>query len=448
MGFFSEQSSLVKRFYQLTIVSMLSNMMVPLAGLFDSAFLGHLDVIDYLGGVVLGNILFDYLYRVLKFLRSGTTAITAQAVGEEDEEEILLAILRSSVIALGLGLIILLLQYPIEKIGFTILSGAPLIESSGIDYFRSRIWGAPAVLLNFVFIGWFLGREKKGYILGLSLVANLSNVLLDYLFIWRWGWGSTGAGLATAISQYLGLVVALFGLIPMLKPTLLSKVVNQVFEQQAFKSLLTLKGNLLIRFLVLISVYAIFTNLSAAQGRVTLAANGVLLQIALLSQFTIQGVGMTTQSLIGNLQGNRQQKLIMPVLKMAIATSLVISLGFALTTILFPTTILGIITNHREISLAMEADTWWLLPLLTVTAIVFMLEAYFIGLKQATILRNGVLGSFVIGFMPLAIYAGYIHSNSWLWAALTSYMTSLLVMLLINLNISIEPMFKKTENLQ
>ncbi len=187
-----EYRNFLHRLYRLATVSVLSNMMVPLAGLCDTAFLGHLEDIRYLAGVILGSILFDYIYRVLKFIRSGTNAITAQAVGRDDEEGILLAILRSALIALTIAFIILILQYPIEKLGFTLLSGSPDIEVSGIDYFRARIWGAPAVLLNFVFIGWFLGREMKAAIFLLSLVGNFSNVGLDYLMIYRWGWGSMG----------------------------------------------------------------------------------------------------------------------------------------------------------------------------------------------------------------------------------------------------------------
>ena len=69
--------SFLPRFYQLAIVSVLSNMMAPLAGLFDTAFLGHLAEIRYLAGVILGSLLFDYLYRILKFLRSSTNTLTA-----------------------------------------------------------------------------------------------------------------------------------------------------------------------------------------------------------------------------------------------------------------------------------------------------------------------------------------------------------------------------------
>ncbi|MDJ0597625.1 MAG: guanitoxin biosynthesis MATE family efflux transporter GntT [Crocosphaera sp.] len=421
------------RFYRLASVSVLSNMMVPLAGLCDTAFLGHLEDIRYLAGVILGSILFDYLYRVLKFIRSGTNAITAQAVGRDDEEGILLAILRSGLIALTIALILIILQYPIEKIGFTLLSGSPDIEVSGIDYFHARIWGAPAVLLNFVFIGWFLGREMKAAIFLLSFVGNFSNVGLDYLMIYRWGWGSMGAGLATAISQYLALFVAVIFMIISVKWHGISGIIKKVLDKQELKSIIALKGNILIRFFALISAYSIFTNLSALLGTEMLAANGLLLQIALLSQFTVQGIGMTTQTLTGNFKGKGTIEQIMPLLVVSIINSLLIASSFAIIPFLFPETIFNLLTDHQEISQTVIQYTLWLLPLLCLTATAFMLEGYFIGLKEGAILRNGVLIAFFVGFSPLASLSYYWQNNHLLWSALTAYMGTLMITLFLQL---------------
>lgn len=49
----------------------------------------------------------------------------------------------------------------------------------------------------------------------------------------------------------------------------------------------------------------------------------------------------------------------------------------------------------------MIPDTFWLLPLLSFTAIAFMLEAYFIGLKQGFVLRNASLIAFCLFFKLL-----------------------------------------------
>ena len=425
--------SFLPRFYRLSIVGMFSNMMVPLAGLCDTAFLGHLSDIHYLTGVILGSILFDYLYRILKFLRNSTNALTAQSVGEEDAVGVLVAVLRCGLVAGAISAVILLLQYPIHQLGFTILSGAPETEQAGLAYFNARIWGAPAVLLNFVLIGWFLGREKNGVVFFISLMANGSNVLMDYLMINRWGWESAGAGLATALSQYLGLGVGLVALALTIDWSQVGQALAQVLDRQALASTLILKGNILVRFLALISAYSIFTNLSATFGTASLAENGLLLQIALLSQFTVQGVGMTAQTLIGNFNGKGQINQCLPVLKTAIVTSLVISLGFALSVVVFPNTMFTLLTSHREVSQAMGSYAAWLVPLLSITSVAFMLEGYFIGLKQGAVLRNGALLGFGCGFTPLAILAVYLQNSYLLWTALTAYMAILMLFLLYKL---------------
>ncbi len=421
------QYNFLPRFYRLSSVSVLSNMMVPLAGLVDTAFLGHLADIRHLAGVILASILFDYMYRVLKFLRSSTNAITAQAAGLNDQKAVLLAGLRSGLIALIIGLIFLLLQYPLQKIGFVILSGSPNVEASGVDYFYGRIWGAPAVLLNFVLIGWFLGREKNIIVLLIAIMGNGSNVLLDYLMIFKWGWASAGAGLATAASQYLALLVGLIAVCFTIEWKELTTALKEVFEWAALKETIALKWNILIRFLVLITTYSIFTNLSSVMGTTTLAQNGLLLQIALLSQFTIQGVGMTTQTLTGNFKTSGSKENIVPLLIVSILTTLPIAFIFAAASIFFPDTIFGILTNHTEVNEQIVNYTLWLLPLLEITAIAFMLEGYFIGLKEGKTLRNTVLIAFVLGFIPLATSAWYFHNNHILWLALVGYVTTITI---------------------
>ncbi|HAN46967.1 MAG TPA: MATE family efflux transporter [Cyanobacteria bacterium UBA8156] len=414
---FGTQLSFLPRFYRLSLVSVLSNMMVPLAGLVDTAFLGHLADINQLAGVILGSILFDYLYRILKFLRSSTNALAAAA---PDEESALTVLLRSGVVALVVGLVLVLVQYPLRVVGFHLLTNVPELQATGADYFDGRIWGAPAVLANFVLIGWFLGREQTSVVLAMSLLGNGINVVLDYWWIPLWGSG--GAGLATAASQYgalgVGLVVALttIGWHP--------QSLKSVFGAEAFRQTLALKANLLIRFFLLISVYAVFTNLSARLGTAYLALNGILLQIALLSQFTIQGVGLTTQTLVGNFHKEGEKAQILPLMKVSILTSTAIALAIALTTVAFPRLVFSLLTNHGDIQTGVLAYDWWLIPVLLLTALAFMLEGYFIGIRAGEVLRNSCITSFLL-FLPIAVLGWLYQNNDLLWGALTVYMAGL-----------------------
>ncbi|MGB3671482.1 MAG: guanitoxin biosynthesis MATE family efflux transporter GntT [Phormidesmis sp.] len=425
----AQYRSFLPRFYRLATVAVLSNMMVPLAGLCDAAFLGHLADINYLAGVILGGLLFDYLYRILKFLRNSTNALTANAVGQGDETAVLVGLLRCGLIALAIATITLLFQYPIHKLGFWLLSGSSDIESAGLDYFNTRIWGAPAVLLNFVLIGWFLGREMNGIVFLISLVGNGTNVLFDYIMIVQWGWQSMGAGLATALSQYLALAVGLVAVALTTQWSLLKPALAKIANRQELASAVALNSNILVRFLALISAYTLFTNASAAFGTQTLAENGLLLQIALLSQFTVQGVGMTAQTLIGNFKGKGKVEQIMPVLRVALVTGVAIALTFALSTVLLPNTVFKLLTNHSEVSKAMQQYAIWLVPLLSLTAVAFMLESYFTGIKDGATLRQGALLGFGIGFLPLLLLGIYQQSETLLWGALSAYMGVLLVFL-------------------
>ena len=98
-----EKYNFLPRFYRLVIVNILSNLMVPLAGLTSMAFLGHLEKIDALVGIAIANVLFNLLYLMFEFLRMGTTGLTAQATGAEDRETALLVGLRNGLIALALA---------------------------------------------------------------------------------------------------------------------------------------------------------------------------------------------------------------------------------------------------------------------------------------------------------------------------------------------------------
>ena len=117
--------SLSRRFFRLAIPNILSNVTVPLVGLVDTALLGHLSNIDFLAGVALGAVIFDYSYWTFGFLRMGTTGTTAQAVGRDDQREIYHILYRGLAVALTLALGLLLARDLIREIGFAALSGSP-----------------------------------------------------------------------------------------------------------------------------------------------------------------------------------------------------------------------------------------------------------------------------------------------------------------------------------
>ena len=424
-----ERYDFLPRFFRLALVNILSNLMVPLSGLISVAFLGHLVEIRHLAGVTISTILFNYIYRTLGFLRMGTTGMTAQAVGREDEEAVLLTGLRNGILALGLGIAIVILQYPLQEIGFALLSAAPDVKASGQAYYDARIWGAPATLLNFVLIGWFLGREQSGKVLLLSAVGNGANILLDTLFIVRWGWESAGAGLATAISQYLMLLIGMILVAREVHLKEVRAVARQLLDLSALKAALALNRDIFIRTFAFLSTFSIFINLSSAMGTTMLAENALLLQVVTLAVYFIDGLAFATESLAGIFRGKDDNEQLGSLVQISAGTSLILGLTLALVFVLFPEPLFGVLTNHSEIIDSIHRYVSWLLPVLGFGSLAFILDGYFLGLAEGPTIRSAALTATLVGFVPMAIAGWLFHSSHLLWLAMSLFMAARVVTL-------------------
>jgi multidrug resistance protein, MATE family len=420
----ARQPIFLRQFTQLAIVNICSNLMVPLAGLFDTAFLGHLSDIRHLAGVALATVLFNYIYWTFGFLRMGTTGITAQAMGRGDRITVMLIGLRHGLLALLLGVLILLLQVPLRSIGFGILSATPEVEAAGQAYFNALIWGAPATLINYVLIGWLLGRSQSRLVLLLSLIGGISSVGLDYLMIVRWGWEGMGAGLSTALSQYLMLLVGLGLMARKIRWQEIKFLSGKLFDPTALKSAFLLNREILIRTFALVCTMSAFTNISSTMGTVVLSTNAVLIQVVGLADYFIDGLAFATESLAGLFHGQGSAAAALKLVRVAGLASLGLGLLFAIVFTLFPTQLFGLLTNHKDILDQIPVYVLWLFPVLGFGSIAFMLDGYFLGLTQGKILRQSTLIAVLVGFMPLAIVAWYCRSSHLLWLAFSCCMAA------------------------
>ena len=67
--------------FRLAVPMTLAYLTTPLVGVVDTAVIGQLGVAALIGGIAIGALIFDVLFASFNFLRSGTTGLTAQAVG-------------------------------------------------------------------------------------------------------------------------------------------------------------------------------------------------------------------------------------------------------------------------------------------------------------------------------------------------------------------------------
>ena len=98
------------RVWALAWPTMIANVTVPLVGMVDTAVVGHLPNPAYIGAVAVGAVVFHFLQWGLAFLRMGTTGFIAQAYGAGDLREVNATAIRTLIIALGAGALVLVLR--------------------------------------------------------------------------------------------------------------------------------------------------------------------------------------------------------------------------------------------------------------------------------------------------------------------------------------------------
>ena len=421
--------SSTRHFLGLAGPNVLANLLVPLAGLVDTALLGHLPDIRHLAGVGLAAVIFDYLYWSFGFLRMGTTGLTAQALGAQDEARVEMTLFRAGALALVLGLVVWLVAFPVQRIAFSLLEGETAVEAAGADYFWGRVWGAPAAFCNFVIIGSFLGRQRVDRVLLMSAVGNLSNIALDLLFIMGLGWGSWGAGVATALSQLCMLAAGLVLLAPRSKWRTYKLSREALFDREELRKLASLSGDIAVRTFSLLTAFAVFTSFSAAMGTLVLTANAVLLKGLSTAAFVIDGYAYAAEGMAGHAAGRQDPRALKEVLRVGLPASLATGVAFGLAFFYAPQ-LFSLLTDHHDVLGVVTESRGWLLALLIFSSVAYLLDGYFLGLAAGPTLRRAMVRSLLLGFFPLALYARFGSGGpDFLWAAMLIFMVARVITL-------------------
>ena len=413
----SSKSTITNRsILAIAVPVMLSNVSTPLIGIVDTGVVGRIPDPAYIGAVAVGALIFTFVFWAFGFLRMGTTGLTAQALGAEDNDEIIAGLGRALLVALIAGLGLIALQWPIREIAFRWIGSSPQVEELARGYFNIRIWAAPATLANYALLGWFvgLGRTRTGLLL--QLVLNLTNMALDALFVLGLGWGVEGVATGTVIAEMIAVIAGLF---------IASRHTHhfggrfcfqRILQIDRLRRTLIVNGDIMIRSLALIFVFVWFMARGARQGDVILAANAVLMHFISTGAFFLDGLAFATEALVGRAIGAKNSESLSRSVRLttlwAAATAVVISA----TILTLGPVFADMLSVDPEVRSTVRIYLFWAAgsPLLGVWA--FQLDGIFIGATLSAEMRNAMLVSLAI--FLVAWWTLQPYGNHGLWAAL------------------------------
>jgi MATE family, multidrug efflux pump len=410
-----------RRVWRLAGPIIFSNITVPLLGAVDTAVVGHLPDPALIGGVAVGAAIFAFVYWGFGFLRMGTTGFVSQAFGARNIEELKAVVLRALMLAVAIGVLIVILQWPIRWVSLWLFQASPAVESYAATYFAVRIWGAPAALVNYAVLGWLLGVQNARMALVTQLFMNGLNMVLAVLFVMGFGWGIVGVASATLIAEVAG---AVFGLVLVRRG--LSRLGggwphDHLFAPDRLLALLKVNSDILIRTLCLMFAFAYFTARGAEMGDAVLAANAILQHLQAIMAYGLDGFAHATETLVGAAIGARDRAALRAAVRTASVWGVLTAALFAAVYAFGGVLILQLFTEHEEVRAAALAFLPWAVvsPFLSVWP--FLLDGVFIGATRTAEMRNGMV-------ISLALYLGAIHllipiwGNNGLWTAFFIFM--------------------------
>jgi MATE family multidrug resistance protein len=401
----------------------LSNISVPLLGMVDTGVTGHLEDAVYLAAVAVGSTIFSFLYSGVNFLRMGTTGITAQRFGADDNDGVKIALGQALVVALIIAVGLLLMQKPLGNIAIHLLGPDSSVAGHAREYFTIRIWSAPATLANFALIGWFIGLQNVRVPLIIVLITNITNIALDLLFVVGLNMKVDGVAAASVIAEFTSLAIGLgfaYAEFRRRGGHLFLAKLTSVVEYRHFFSV---NANLFIRTLALMFTFAFVTAAGARLGSLILAANAVLMNLLHLISFALDGFAHAAEALVGRAVGQGNRDALQRSVTLTLRWSLYVAVLACGIFFFGGPAIIRLLTDLPEVLDAALEYLPWVVALPVIAVWAYLYDGVFVGATRSREMRDIMLISALLVFLP-AWFLLRPYENHGLWLALTLFLAS------------------------
>lgn len=217
---------------------------------------------------------------------------------------------------------------------FLVFGAKPLLNIMGVKsdsamltparkYLTLRALGSPAVLLSLAMQGVFRGFKDTRTPLYATVIGDLTNIVLDPIFIFVFNWGVSGAAIAHVLSQYLISLILLWRL--MKKVNLLPPSVKDLQFSRFLKN-----GFLLLARVVAATICVTLAASKAARlGSTTMAAFQICLQVWLTSSLLADGLAVAGQAIIACAFAEKDYQKATTAATRVLQMSFILGLGLA-----------------------------------------------------------------------------------------------------------------------
>ena len=391
---------------KLAIPALISGIAEPILSITDTIIVGNMDenATISLGAVGIVGSFISMLIWVFGQTRSVIASIIAQALGQKKLGEVKDLPAQGILIIIFSSFLIILLTYFNSEGLFKFYNASGNLLKFCVEYFNIRVWGLPFTLLTIGIFGIFRGLQNTYYPMIIAIVGTILNIVLDIILVYGVeGFINPmfiqGAAYASLLAQ---ICMAFLAVILLYKKTNIKLAVKFPFNPK-IKSFMQMFGNLVIRTASL-NVTLYFCNAFATKyGDEFIAAYTIAINLWFLVAFIIDGYSSAGTILSGKLYGEKSYGVLMKfgndLTKIGVKIGIIMCIiGFIF---YYP---LGRIFNNDPVVLQEFYNIFWIvLAMLPLCSIAFIFDGLYKGLGWMKDLRNVLLFSTFIIFVPFVI---------------------------------------------
>jgi len=317
----------------------------------DTIMVGRVGTVQ-LGAVGLGGMMVWTFFAFFNGLISSATTFVAQNYGANRYSTIGRIVWHYLYIAIASYLALLVLASVSDYVLRLIGPSAEVEKYSGI-YVRIRMYSGIGVFTSFALAGFFRGIGNTKTPMRIAIVANVFNVIANYLLIFgKFGFPRlevTGAAVATLISSMLSAALYL--------ALCLSEKYSKIYSTRFFYRMELAQIRRIVRvglpmgiqFLLDSTSFSVFTAFIARMGDAPLAASNAANTLMSTSFMPLIGISIATTTLVGQFIGaedlGHARKSGYTAIKLGVLYTILVASNF----FIFPRQLISLVSKDPEV---------------------------------------------------------------------------------------------------
>lgn len=401
----------LKQINKLAIPALIAGISEPLLSLTDAAIIGNMDVnaTESLAAVGIVSTFLSMLIWVLGQTRSAISSIVSQYLGAGNVDAVKNLPAQAIFIITSLSVLIIVATYPFATQIFKLYNASNLILDYSIYYYQIRVFGFPFTLFTIAVFGTFRGLQNTYYPMLIAITGAIANVIFDFVLVYGIAdiipaLHIKGAAYASVIAQ---LIMALLSAYYILKKTDIPLWVRFPFNPEMKRFALMIL-NLFVRTIALNVALYFATSFATSYGPTYIAAYTIAINLWFLGAFLIDGYASAGNILSGKLLGAKDYKSLLDLSNKLIKYGIIVGLIMAIIGALFYIPIGHIFSNDPKVLNAFYDVFWIVLAMQPLCALAFIFDGVFKGLGRMKYLRNLLLFSTLLVFIPVILWTDYM----------------------------------------